>query len=236
MDVKLDDEILAFLLKFGDRILQELETTVNKVHEIFLPTDLESFESQHYSGVSTPRGSFKGKGAPVHRITTEIRTDWLEKDLSEDSSKIYIVNLKLSPIEILVSHCKKMSTKVDWIGQANVLERALGVALSNIDGAPIKLKAIEMSHVFGNTKDIFSKIFIFYKKQFLENAFRVFGSLDIIGNPVNLFSTLSTGVQDFFFKPMEGLHLFILRVHNFRIRARTIGRQQRYFGRNRKFV
>ena len=43
-----------------------------------------------------------------------------------------------------------------------------------------------------------------FKDQAIREVLKVFGSLNIIGNPVGLFSNISTGVVDLIQKPAEG--------------------------------
>jgi hypothetical protein len=40
-----------------------------------------------------------------------------------------------------------------------------------------------------------------YSYRFLTQLHNVLGSIEVLGNPVNLFSNISTGVSDFFYEP-----------------------------------
>lgn len=44
-----------------------------------------------------------------------------------------------------------------------------------------------------------------YLQQGLAQLHRVVGSVDIIGNPMGLWTNLATGVEDFFYEPYQGL-------------------------------
>jgi vacuolar protein sorting-associated protein 13A/C len=35
--------------------------------------------------------------------------------------------------------------------------------------------------------------------------FKILGSMSILGNPIGFVSTIGTGMQDFFYKPLEGI-------------------------------
>ena len=48
-------------------------------------------------------------------------------------------------------------------------------------------------------------MFKHYKASLVASFFKVFGSIDIIGNPVGLFTNIGTGVIDLFEKPIEGI-------------------------------
>jgi vacuolar protein sorting-associated protein 13A/C len=44
-----------------------------------------------------------------------------------------------------------------------------------------------------------------YSRRFLAQMHRVLGSIEVIGNPINLFSNVSTGVSDFFYEPYKAM-------------------------------
>jgi vacuolar protein sorting-associated protein 13A/C len=44
-----------------------------------------------------------------------------------------------------------------------------------------------------------------YKTQFFSQIYKIIGSLDIIGNPIGLFSDLDTGLFDLFYEPINGI-------------------------------
>lgn len=50
-----------------------------------------------------------------------------------------------------------------------------------------------------------SKLMEHYKGSVLRQLYKIFGSLNIIGNPVSLFRNISTGFKDLKDKPAEGL-------------------------------
>lgn len=51
---------------------------------------------------------------------------------------------------------------------------------------------------------ITNKLMSHYKSQMIRQVLKLLGSLNVIGNPVGLFSNISTGVSDLFEKPAEG--------------------------------
>jgi len=44
-----------------------------------------------------------------------------------------------------------------------------------------------------------------YTYQIVSQMHKLVGSVDLIGNPVGLFGSISTGVEDFFYEPYQGL-------------------------------
>lgn len=101
-----------------------------------------------------------------------------------------------------------MKAKAQQINDSLVLVKtiftSLGVALSNIDDAPIKLNGIRLDNCLDTVNGITAKLTSHYKQAAITEIFKVLGSLNIIGNPVGLFSNVATGMQDLFEKPIEG--------------------------------
>jgi vacuolar protein sorting-associated protein 13A/C len=202
MEIGVEDETVMTLLNFSTHLSEETKTTVNKVDNIFLPEEesklLESVASLSIADDGEPR-----------ILTNQIETDWLERDLqTENEAKMYFEKLNLSPLDVVISFYQREG-KSELTGKnKGLFLNAMGATFKTINRAPIKLNAIEMTHAFGSGADIMNKFFIHYKQQIIRNTFALFGSLDILGNPVNLFGNLSTGVKDFFYKPLEGFFLF----------------------------
>lgn len=78
---------------------------------------------------------------------------------------------------------------------------ALGVVITNIEDAPIVLYGIELNDCTDTMQGIQNKLISHYKGSVLGQLYKVFGSLNIIGNPVSLFRNISTGIKDMKEKP-----------------------------------
>lgn len=48
------------------------------------------------------------------------------------------------------------------------------------------------------------KLINHYKNSVIKQFYKIFGSLNIIGNPIGLFRNISTGIKDLKDKPSEG--------------------------------
>jgi hypothetical protein len=55
-----------------------------------------------------------------------------------------------------------------------------------------------------SSEDLVSRITLHYREQVIYQIHRVLGSIDILGNPVGLFNTLSSGVGELFYEPYQG--------------------------------
>lgn len=82
---------------------------------------------------------------------------------------------------------------------------ALGVVITNIEGAPLSLEGIDLINCIDTLQGIQQKLMEHYKSSILGQLYKIFGSLNIIGNPVSLFKNVSAGFKAFKEKPAEGL-------------------------------
>jgi hypothetical protein len=67
--------------------------------------------------------------------------------------------------------------------QSFAFMNSFGLALINIDDAPIRLKALALSNVFGTVEDVQYIVSQHYTERLMTNALSVVGSTEILGNP-----------------------------------------------------
>ena len=65
--------------------------------------------------------------------------------------------------------------------------------------------ALEVHDLLGTTEKVLDVTARHYTGQVLRQLHRLVGSVDLLGNPAGLFGALSSGVQDFFYEPYQGL-------------------------------
>jgi len=62
-----------------------------------------------------------------------------------------------------------------------------------------------MKNIYGNMNDIAELIKSNYTQHLILQIMKLFGSIEVLGNPTNLINNLGTGVEDFFSKPINGI-------------------------------
>jgi vacuolar protein sorting-associated protein 13A/C len=77
--------------------------------------------------------------------------------------------------------------------------------ISNVEEAPVMLNGNQMNNIYGDPLEILSNVIYIYHQGFLKQIMKIFGSIDILGNPLNLLHNVGTGVKDFFQKPIKGI-------------------------------
>lgn len=84
---------------------------------------------------------------------------------------------------------------------------ALTMALGNVNAAPVRLNALMIENVRLSMPALQSRIMLHYTNQFTYQLYRILGSADAFGNPVGLFTNVSSGVHDIFYEPYQGFVL-----------------------------
>lgn len=79
------------------------------------------------------------------------------------------------------------------------------MTIGNINDAPLRLNALAIKDMRLTVPVLQERIFYHYKQEVLRQVYRILGSADFIGNPVGLFTNVSSGVADIFYEPYKGV-------------------------------
>ncbi|KAJ2607329.1 Vacuolar protein sorting-associated protein 13 [Coemansia sp. RSA 1365] len=82
----------------------------------------------------------------------------------------------------------------------NVLTMAIG----NVNEAPVSLNALVMQNVRVSLPVLADRMHKHYSQELFNQIYKVVGSANLLGNPVGLFTSISSGVSDFFYEPYQG--------------------------------
>lgn len=78
------------------------------------------------------------------------------------------------------------------------------MAVGNVNDAPLEMNALAIKDMRLTLPDLEERIMIHYRQEVLRQLYRILGSADFIGNPVGLFTNVSSGVADIFYEPFNG--------------------------------
>jgi vacuolar protein sorting-associated protein 13A/C len=78
------------------------------------------------------------------------------------------------------------------------------MAVGNVKDAPLEMFALAMKDMRLTPADLQARIMYHYRQDVLRQFYRILGSADFIGNPVGLFTNVSSGVADIFYEPFTG--------------------------------
>jgi vacuolar protein sorting-associated protein 13A/C len=86
-----------------------------------------------------------------------------------------------------------------------VVINALTMAVGNINDAPLEMNALAIKDMRLTMPELQTRIAYHYRQDVLRQLYRILGSADFIGNPVGLFTNVSSGVADIFYEPFNGV-------------------------------
>lgn len=86
-----------------------------------------------------------------------------------------------------------------------VVVNALTMAVGNVNDAPLELNALAIKDMRLTLPELQNRIAYRYRQDILRQLYRILGSADFIGNPVGLFTNVSSGVADIFYEPFQGV-------------------------------
>ncbi|KHJ44017.1 hypothetical protein D918_05710 [Trichuris suis] len=128
-----------------------------------------------------------------------------------NEQKAFYNQFHLSPLKVHFSYSQGGSTSED--SQApfmlhtellSLLLKGVGVTLTEIQDVVLKLAYFERRSVFMSKNTLISEASGHYVKQVIMQLYVLVLGLDVIGNPFGLIRDLSTGVEQFFYEPIQG--------------------------------
>ncbi|KAF2749676.1 vacuolar protein sorting-associated protein 13 [Sporormia fimetaria CBS 119925] len=127
----------------------------------------------------------------------------------QSGQDIYFELLHLQPMQFDLSFVRTerinaedtMTSSNPFMFAVNVLTMSIG----NVNDAPIRYNALMLENVRVSTEALTNNIKNHYVQESLRQVHVVIGSADFLGNPVGLFTNVSSGVADIFYEPYQGL-------------------------------
>ncbi|EJD03959.1 vacuolar protein sorting-associated protein vps13 [Fomitiporia mediterranea MF3/22] len=126
---------------------------------------------------------------------------------------VYFEVLELQPIFLSVSFVRNINPSGDDAQAQAVTSRnplavvlnVLTMTLANAEGIELQLNALGITDVRLTLPEFQSRILYHYRQEVLRQIYRVLGAADFLGNPVGLFTNVSSGVADIFYEPWHGV-------------------------------
>ena len=185
--LNIDTEILENIINFGTNLIVELKTTYNEINPIF-----EDKETNLINGIFIK--------------DNYLDPQWMRTFDVKDNSKFFIQTFEMSSIELVFSFSTNTKSKiVSKMVTSNPIVAYVMNNLSNLEYAPLRLNGSTTHNIYGSTKELSSLVLEIYKNSFTIQVLKLFGAVDILGNPINLINNLGTGFSEFFQKPIKGI-------------------------------
>lgn len=121
---------------------------------------------------------------------------------------LYFELLNIQPAQIDLSLLRTDVVNVEDKTSSNnplmFLLNILTMAIGNVNDAPVKLNALMLENARVSVPVLLQRLQAHYTQEVLYQIHKILGSADFLGNPVGLFSNISSGVVDIFYEPYQG--------------------------------
>ncbi|THH01814.1 hypothetical protein EW026_g979 [Hermanssonia centrifuga] len=132
-----------------------------------------------------------------------------EPEATASGEELYFEVLELQPIKLSISFMRtERVSSEEQLSIRNpfaVVINAITMAVGNINAAPLEMNALAIKDMRLKLPDLQDRILYHYRQEVLRQLYRILGSADFIGNPVGLFTNVSSGVADIFYEPFNGV-------------------------------
>ena len=187
-------------------VLQKFEMKIEQNELINLLKMYEEFMKlfDYYTINERIDGQEKDK-EPLLDVELPIPIKKLMKE-NENSVRQLINYFALSSLKLEITI--RLDTKPFEFQIPIIIDRILASifnALGRISNCPLKFKEQIIEKVYMSWYDLSWKIINPYITQGIVQIYKILGSLDIIGNPVNLINNITEGVSDFVLEPGQGI-------------------------------
>ncbi|KAH6917385.1 vacuolar protein sorting-associated protein vps13 [Coprinopsis sp. MPI-PUGE-AT-0042] len=129
--------------------------------------------------------------------------------VTKTGQQLYFEVLELQPIRLSLSFMRtervSSEKRLAIRNPLAVIINAVTMTIGNVNDAPLEMNALAIKDMRLSTSELQDRIFYHYRQEVLRQLYRILGSADFIGNPVGLFTNVSSGVADIFYEPFQGV-------------------------------
>jgi len=202
---KTKDGVPVSIYQYASFLMQKLKLSVEERILLRLMSYASEFAENQKSLLGLDDGQDDGSEFVVMKSSS------LYPIPESGASKMFFSFLQLHPIAIDISLELSSELRSEYATGGGIgfnplkwIRNAAGTAI-DIDEAPLRLNALTIEDAYGSTSTLLNPIIKHYTSQVIREAYKVLGSLEILGNPVQLVGNLGEGVMDFFYEPAMGL-------------------------------
>jgi len=132
-----------------------------------------------------------------------------EPQKEEQGQDVYFELLHIQPAQLDLSFVRTerinaedtMQTSNPLMFFVNIMTMSIG----NVNDAPLRLNALMLENARISVPALMANIQSHYTQECIRQVHIILGSADFLGNPVGLFTNVSSGVADIFYEPYQGL-------------------------------
>ncbi|KAF2434405.1 vacuolar protein sorting-associated protein 13 [Tothia fuscella] len=191
-----DDSYGVLYIKYFTVLLQQMTLEIDEDF-IFALLDFAKIPGASWSEVK--EGKLCDEDLEIPEPTQE-----------QSGQDIYFEFLHLQPMQFDISFVRTERINAqDTMTTVNnplmFFVNVITMSVGNVNDAPIRYNALMLENARVSVAALISNIKTHYVQESLRQVHIVLGSADFLGNPVGLFNNISSGVQDIFYEPYQGL-------------------------------
>lgn len=197
----LEVELMPLVVTAEFSIYPVIMALKNQIFNVFKPKVSSSYLGKYFRNAK--------HDLTISQVEHTKVTEWQTIQFRTSNAWLYCKELKISHIKIILTFAMSNYTEnptKEFSEDVNVeaMIKALGITFLNIDESPLKITGLKLEGVFESQEGLSNILLTHIMDQNRKNIAKIVGSLDIIGNPVSLFSNVGNGVVQFFEKPVDG--------------------------------
>ncbi|KAL9612615.1 MAG: hypothetical protein Q9167_002785 [Letrouitia subvulpina] len=190
-----DDSYGVLYIKYATLLLQQMTLEIDEDF-IFAMLDFTKVPGASWSEEHEGRLCDEDLGIP-------------EPQQEEQGQDVYFELLHLQPMQLDLSFVRTerinaedtMQTSNPIMFFVNIMTMSIG----NVNDAPLRMNALMLENARISVPALVANIKGHYTQEVIRQIHLVLGSADFLGNPVGLFTNVSSGVADIFYEPYQGL-------------------------------
>lgn len=132
-----------------------------------------------------------------------------EPQKEEQGQDVYFELLHIQPAQLDLSFVRTERINAeDTMQSSNPLMffvNIMTMSIGNVNDAPLRLNALMLENARISVPALMANIQSHYTQECIRQVHIILGSADFLGNPVGLFTNVSSGVADIFYEPYQGL-------------------------------
>ena len=133
----------------------------------------------------------------------------VEPKAGESGQRLYFESFYLQPMKINLSFVRTERVNMEEARQRskgflNFILDVFTMTVGNVHDAPLRLNGLYLEHPIFSWELMSDRISTHYYNAVVGQLHKLIGSADFLGNPVGLFATISSGVGDMFYEPLQG--------------------------------
>ena len=132
-----------------------------------------------------------------------------EPQKEEQGQDVYFELLHLQPAQLDLSFVRTERINAEDTTQTSnplmFFVNIMTMSVGNVNDAPLRLNALMLENARISVPALLANIQSHYTQECIRQVHIILGSADFLGNPVGLFTNVSSGVADIFYEPYQGL-------------------------------